>query len=115
MARINRRQLTRFEMEIPLSIRVVELPETQARMGVSSNISASGLYLSTDLQLRVGAAVEISMRMPELVTGKPSSEWRCRGRVVRVEAKGQSDAEACVGIEFQYYEVMDGPAARFGN
>jgi hypothetical protein len=115
MTQNDRRHLTRFDMEIPLSIRVVETPETQTHMGVSSNISASGLYLTTDLRLKVGAPVEISMRMPEEVTGKPANEWRCRGRVVRVEPRDLRKARQCVGVELQYYEVIDGPGARFQN
>jgi len=115
MTQNDRRHLTRFDMEIPLSIRVVETPETQTHMGLSLNISASGLYLTTDLQLKVGTPVEISMRMPEQVTGKPSNEWRCRGRVVRVEPRDSCKAKPSAGVEFQYYEVIDGPGARFQN
>jgi PilZ domain len=83
-------------------------------MALSSNISVSGLYLATDLPLKVGAPVEIAMRMPEEVTGKPSSDWLCRGQVVRVEAEELPNEKHCVGVAFQYYEVI-GPGAYSHN
>ncbi|MGA8221177.1 MAG: PilZ domain-containing protein [Candidatus Acidiferrales bacterium] len=111
----DRRQMMRFDVEIPISIRTVELPETQAHTGLSSNVSASGVCLSTDLQLKVGSPVEISMKMPQQVTGKPPRDLRCRGQVVRVEPSGPSDAKPSVGVQFHYYEVIENPGARFQN
>jgi len=102
-------------MEIPLSIRQIGFPDEPARMALSSNISASGLYVATDLPLKTDTPVEISMRMPQQVTGKPPKEWRCMGRVVRVEPRDLRHEKPCVGVEFQYYEVISGPGARFEN
>jgi len=112
MTQTDRRRTERFTMEIPVSIRRVEMPEAHAHSGVSSNISASGLFLSTDLQLNVGAPVEIALKMPAQVTGKTSRNWRCMGRVVRVEANEVRNAKGRVGVQFHYYEVMDGPGGR---
>lgn len=111
----DRRQMTRFDLEIPVSIRMVELPEAPAHTGVSSNVSASGVCLSTDLKLNVGAPVEISMKMPQQVTGKPARDLRCRGQVVRVGPNSPSEAKPCVGVQFHYYEVIEKPGARFQN
>jgi len=40
---------------------------------MSTNISSSG------------TPVEILMRMPEEIVGKPSRAWLCRGRIARVQ------------------------------
>lgn len=53
--------------------------------------------------------------MPERVTGKPACEWRCRGRVVRVQPPGDRDKNLGVAVVFQYYEVVAGEGARFQN
>jgi hypothetical protein len=111
----DRRQTARFDLEIPLSIRRIELPETPARIAVSSNVSVSGLCMETDLLLEVGTPVEISLRMPHQVTGNPSREWRCRGQVVRVQPRDLSHDHPSVGVQFQYYEVLRGDGARFEN
>lgn len=110
-----RRQRTRFDMEIPISIRMLQIPRTQAHTGVTANISATGLYLASELPLEVGTPLEISLLMPERVTGKPACEWRCRGRVVRVQPPGDRDKNLGVAVVFQYYEVVAGEGARFQN
>jgi hypothetical protein len=115
MMQTDRRQMARYAMEIPVSIRMTELPGAEARSGVSSNISASGLCMATDLQLKVGTPVEISMRMPRQVTGKPEGEWRCMGRVVRVTANEPSSTKPSVGVQFHYYEVLNKEGARLQN
>jgi len=107
MTRTDRRQTARYDMEIPLTIRTMEMEDTPAHVALSSNVSASGLYLATDLLLKVGAPVEIAMRMPAQVTGKPSREWLCRGQVVRVEPEDLSNDKHRVGVSFQYYEVIE--------
>ncbi|MGH9713371.1 MAG: PilZ domain-containing protein [Candidatus Acidiferrales bacterium] len=114
LSRSDRRQTERFDLEIPLSIRTLELPETLARMAVSTNISATGLCVATDLSLRVGTRVEISIRMPQHVSGQPSREWCCKGRVVRVEHDDCARERQWVGVEFHYYEILKGGGgARF--
>jgi len=115
MNRKDRRQTARYDVEIPLTIRRTDRANAPARMALSSNISASGLCLATDLPLKVGAPVEIAMRMPEQVTGKPASEWLCRGQVVRVEEDELRNEKHCVGVAFQYYEVIEGAEAYTQN
>jgi len=107
MTRTDRRQTARYDMEIPLTIRTMEKEDMPTHVALSSNVSASGLYLATDLLLQVGAPVEIAMRMPAQVTGKPSRDWLCRGRVVRVEGENQWTEKHRVGVVFQYYEVIE--------
>ena len=114
LRRSDRRQTARFDMEIPVSIRPLDSPEMAARMAVSSNISSTGLCLATDLPAVVGMPVEVSLRMPQQVTGRPSQEWRCRGQVVRVQPRDVGHDKASVGVQFQYYEVRGG-RARFEN
>ncbi|MFI5091929.1 MAG: PilZ domain-containing protein [Candidatus Acidiferrales bacterium] len=111
----DRRQRARFDMEIPLSIRTLEIPRTRARTGKTKNISATGLYLASDLPLEVGAPLEISLLMPEQVTGKPACEWCCRGRVVRVQPPDERHENPGAAVEFHYYEVVDRKGARFQN
>ena len=110
-----RRQSTRFDMEILLSIRTLEIPRSLARAGMTENISATGLFLASDLPFEIGAPLEISLCMPERVTGKPQCEWRCRGRVVRVQAQDEQHEKPGAAVVFQYYEVVARDRARFKN
>ena len=110
-----RRQTTRFDIGILLSIQTLEIPKTLARTGITENISATGLYLASDLPFEIGAPLEISLCMPERVTGKPACEWCCRGRVVRVEVRDERHRKPGAAVEFQYYEVIAREGARFKN
>jgi len=49
------------------------------------------------------------------VTGKPPCEWRCRGRVVRVQAQDEQHEKPGAAVVFQYYEVVARDRARFKN
>jgi hypothetical protein len=106
MERMGRRQTARFELKVPFWICLPKSPETPARLVEASNISATGLYFVTDLPLQVGTPVEVSLRMPEVVVGKQSREWCCRGQVVRVKPGALPDGQPGIGVEFQYYEVL---------
>lgn len=106
MERMGRRQTVRFQLSVPFWIRLPKSPDTPARLVEASNISATGLYFVTDLPLQVGTPVEITLRMPEVVVGKQSREWRCRGQVVRVKLGRLPDGKPGIGVEFQYYEVL---------
>jgi hypothetical protein len=111
----DRRQTQRFDLEIPLSIRTLELPEAPARMAMSSNISATGICVATDLMLRVGTPIEISIRMPEQVSGLSSDQWCYRGRVVRIECADRWRKKLRLGVVFHYYEVLKNAGARSPN
>ena len=54
----------------------------------------------------VGSAVEILVRMPQEITGKPATEWRCTGHVVRLEPVETPRGNVGVGVEFDCYEIL---------
>ena len=110
-----RRQSERIELEILLTIQTLETPKSAARVGMTENISATGLYLASDFPFEIGAPLEISLRMPERVTGKPACEWCCRGRVVRVQARDEQHAKPRAAVVFHYYDVVAGEGTRFKN
>jgi hypothetical protein len=49
--------------------------------------------------------------MPEEITGKPTTEWRCSGRVVRLQPVDTPQGKTGVGVEFDYYEILRSKAA----
>jgi hypothetical protein len=110
-----RRQSARVDLAILLTIQTLEIPKSAARMGLTENISATGLYLASDSSSEMGTRLEISLRMPESVTGKPACEWCCRGRVLRVQARDEYHARPGAAVVFHDYEVGAGERARFKN
>jgi hypothetical protein len=50
--------------------------------------------------------VHLVFEMPEEVTHKPTSEWRCTGHVVHVQPNSSPQGATCVGVRFDCYEVF---------
>jgi hypothetical protein len=100
----DRRLTQRHKLRIPLQLRIwgADGPEHRAE---SINLSGRGALLETDLPLRVGAAVELQLKLPEEITGQPTTEWRCRGRVVRVVQCVPPSRNLRVGVHFNSLDV----------
>jgi hypothetical protein len=103
--RRDRRLAGRYTMKTPLRVRLWKsaLPEHTAE---SLNVSQRGIYFATDSLLREGETVEVFFNMPEEIIGEPTSEWRCTGHVVRVEAIEATGGKLGVGVQFDCYEVL---------
>ena len=76
------------------------------QLSESENLSERGAFFDTDAPLIIGSAVEILLKMPEEVTGKPAIDWRCKGHVVRLEPIDASRARLDVGVQFDCYEIL---------
>ena len=66
-------------MRVQVKIRNLDSPNLTEQQVESSNISARGVYFSTDLPLDIGARVEMFLTMPVEIAGKDSRLWRCTG------------------------------------
>jgi PilZ domain len=105
MTQTERRLAERLALKIPLRVRIAK-PVALDHTAESLNISARGIYLATDLPLCEGTPVHLVFVMPEEVTDKPASEWRCTGHVVHVEPNSSPQRATCVGVGFDCYEVL---------
>ena len=72
----------------------------------SDNLSETGTFFSADAPLVIGSAVEILLVMPQEISGKPTTEWRCAVHVVRFQPGDTAGGELGVGVEFDYYEIL---------
>jgi len=95
----------RLNIKLPVRIHVSKstAPEELAE---SLNVSPRGICFATDLSLQKGSAVQLTFEMPEEVSKKPRSEWRCTGHVVHVQTNRSSQWAICVGVAFDCYEVL---------
>jgi hypothetical protein len=114
MPQSERRLAERFDLKIPLWVRVPKsaVPE---RLAESLNISKRGICFATDLPLREGMPVQLVFDMPEEVTGKPASQWRCTGHVVHLRPKNSPLEPVCVGVRFDCYESVPPPPQSSAN
>lgn len=100
----DRRLARRFRVRIPLYLRACksQVPELQVE---SINISECGAYFETETPPSEGTMMEIRVDMPKEITGNPTAEWRCTGKVTRVQPVRSSHALLGVSVRFDYYEV----------
>jgi Tfp pilus assembly protein PilZ len=76
------------------------------RRAESENLSERGVFFATDAPLIIGSEVEILLKMPEEISGRPTTEWRCTGHVVRLEPVDTRRGKLGVGIQFDCYEIL---------
>jgi hypothetical protein len=100
----DRRLARRFSLTIPLYIRAWKSPAPEQEVE-SVNVSECGLYFETDTPPREGTIMQIRLDMPKEITGFPTVEWRCTGKVMRVQPARDSGALLGVSVRFDYYEV----------
>jgi Tfp pilus assembly protein PilZ len=105
-----RRIFRRLQLKTSLRVRVWKSGPAE-RKAESLDLSENGAFFVTDVPIPIGSAIEILLKMPEEVTGKPAAEWRCSGRVVRLQPVDTPQGKTGVGVEFDYYEILRSKAA----
>jgi hypothetical protein len=101
----DRRISRRLQFKTGLRVRVWKSGPAE-QLSESENLSERGAFFATDAPLVIGSAIEILLKMPEEVTGKPAIDWRCTGHVVRLEPIDASRARLGVGVQFDCYEIL---------
>jgi len=101
----DRRNSRRHQFKTPLRVRVWKSGPSE-RQAESENISERGAFFDTDAPLAIGTAVEILLKMPEEITGRPSADWRCTGHVVRLQPFETPRGKLGVGVQFDCYEIL---------
>ena len=101
----DRRAFRRVPFKTSMRVRIWKTGPTERRFE-SENLSERGAFFSTAEPVAIGSAVEILLKMPEEITGKPATEWRCAGHVVRLQPPDGPMGKLGVGVEFDYYEIL---------
>lgn len=105
MSSSERRLDTRVNICVPLRFRALNNPGATEQTAESENISQRGLFFSTNVPLKVGTPVEVSLRMPQELAGKTSSEVKCVARVVHVRQNASSGGLLGIGLHIERYEA----------
>ena len=105
MTRTERRLAERFNLKIPLRVRIAKsaAPEHTTE---SINISTRGISFTSRSSVCIGTPVYLAFEMPQELTHKPASEWRCTGHVVHVQPNSSPEGATCVGVRFDCYEIL---------
>jgi PilZ domain len=97
-----RRQLTRYNLRIPLRFRAIGVASDRTEHFTEAiNISRGGFYFASSAPLQVGMPIEATIRMPAEVTGGGAEETRCMARVVHVRNEPYGDGRIGFGAEIE--------------
>ena len=101
---VDRRRSCRHSLKMPLRL-LVWGSSGPSRDAKSVDISEQGALVETDLSVRVGAILDLRIELPEEVTGQPTTEWRCKSRVVHLARAPSAGYPVKVGVHFDWLEV----------
>jgi hypothetical protein len=87
----DQRREERFLLEVPVML--------ENGIGMTRDISTSGIYFTTDQPLAEGGTVKFSVKLEHIRPGKPI-RLDCQGQVLRVEAVGEKHGVAARISEF---------------
>ena len=96
----------RFPLHLPIKIHKED--SAAETSGITSDLSAAGVYIRSDATLEVGSPVEFEIKLPPEVTGgKEDVVIQCRGRVVRTDepsggASKDNRGVACVIDSYEF-------------
>jgi len=104
VAASDRRLSLRHNFKTALRIRIWKSSAPERR-SESVNLSDRGILFATDSPMPVGTVVEVLLKMPEEITGEPTTEWLCSGHVVRVDPINSPRGSHGVGVQFDCYQI----------
>ena len=102
-----RRTARRYDLSLPVIIRVPVDNEPLTRKGKTRDISTRGLYFIIDQDLSAGAELDITLTLPAEVTRGSEVLVRAMGKVVRVDKKPENGATHMgVAAVIERYEII---------
>ena len=108
-----RRAARRYDLSLPVIIRVPIDHGSPARNGKTRDISTRGVYFTIDQELTAGAELDITLTLPAEITRGTEVFVRAQGKVVRVEQKSDDDTvRVGVAVVIERYDIIRGEAVR---
>jgi hypothetical protein len=104
----------RFPLNLPITIR--QKKTGKGTSGLTSNVSAAGVYIQASSHLEVGTTIEFDIKLPaEIVGTQQDVEIVCKGRVVRMDDKSKHSKKggiACVIDHYRFVRKKEKEAAK---
>ncbi|HXM94066.1 MAG TPA: PilZ domain-containing protein [Candidatus Dormibacteraeota bacterium] len=108
-----RRSARRYDLSLPVVIRVPVEQQIDSQQGRTRDISTRGLYFVIGQDLEAGSEVDITLTLPAEITHGTEVLVRAMGKVVRVEPR-MEDGSSRMGVAavIERYDIIRGEAAR---
>ena len=108
-----RRTARRYDLSLPIIIRVPTERELDTQQGKTRDVSTRGLYFVVGQSLEAGSELDITMTLPAEITHATEVFVRALGKVVRVERR-MEDGNTRMGVAavIERYDIIRGEVAR---
>ena len=107
-----RRAARRYDLSLPVIIRVPLDKETTPRTGKTRDISTRGVYFTIDKDFSTGTELDITLTLPAEITRGTEVFVRAQGKVVRVERKAENGSDRIgVAAVIERYDIIRGESA----
>jgi hypothetical protein len=108
-----RRTARRYDLSLPIVIRVPAERVLDSQPGKTRDISTRGLYFVVNQNLESGSQLDITLTLPGEMTHGSEVFIRALGKVVRVERRMEDgDTRMGVAAVIERYDIVRGEAAR---
>jgi c-di-GMP-binding flagellar brake protein YcgR len=108
-----RRTARRYDLSLPVMIRVAAERVVDMQEGRTRDVSTRGLYFVLDQDLAEGSEIDITLTLPAELTRGSEVLVRAMGKVVRLENRLE-DGSSRMGVAavIERYDIVRGEAAR---
>lgn len=102
-----RRTARRYDLSLPVIIRVAFQKDSISLNGKTRDISTRGVYFILENDVSTGAELDLTLTLPAEITGGTEVFIRAIGKVVRVEdRKENSHNRVGVAAVIERYEIV---------
>jgi len=107
-----RRTTRRYDLSLPVIIRVPTKRAVEMQKGKTRDISPRGLYFVITQGLEAGSEIDITLTLPSEITHGTEVFVRALGKVIRVEQRMEDDSiRMGVAAVIERYDIIRGDAA----
>ncbi|HXX20569.1 MAG TPA: PilZ domain-containing protein [Candidatus Acidoferrum sp.] len=104
-----RRMARRYDLSLPVNIRMPINREPRSQSGQTRDISTRGVYFTLQNDLAPGTEVDFTLTLPAEITRGAEVFVRAHGRVVRVDKRTDDDHESVgVAAVIERYDIIRG-------
>jgi len=103
----------RYDLSLPVNVRLPINRETGPQTGQTRDISTRGVYFTLHKELAAGTEVDFTLTLPAEITRGTEVFVRAHGRVVRIDKRHEEDEEN-VGVAaiIERYDIIRGEGPR---
>jgi PilZ domain len=108
-----RRMARRYDLSLPVNVRVPINREPGSQSGQTRDISTRGVYFMTQNELAPGTEVDFTLTLPAEITRGNEVFVRAHGRIVRIDKRRDEDLETIgVAAVIERYDIIRGEGTR---